>query len=134
MAGRMLLTITRVVQLGDWNGFFQRLPLSLSFFTGLRVLLGLMCGRHGRRLRAVLSGIIGIEVAPVAHLDFEYQSLEVRYALLRAAADLLVHWPALFYVTCSLAKLTRSLAHSLTPHGLILDIAALVAHGGRPIC
>ena len=62
----------------------------------------------------MLSGIIGIEVAPVAHLDFEYQSLEVRYALLRAAAALLVHWPALFYVTCSLAKLSRSVAHSLT--------------------
>lgn len=107
-AGRLLLTITRAVQLGDWNGFFQRLPLSLSFFTGLRVLIGLICGRHGGRLRAVLSGTIGIEIAPVAHLDFEYQSLEVRYTLLCAAAALLVHWPLLFHDTCGLAKLTRS--------------------------
>ena len=121
----MLLAITLAVQLGDWNGFFRRLPLSLSFFTGLRVLLGLICGRHGGRLRAVLSGMIGIEVTPVAHLAFEYQSLEVRYALLRAAAALLVQWPALFHNTCSLAK--------LTPHGLFLDNAILVAHRGRPI-
>lgn len=43
-----------------------------------------------------------------AHLDFEYQSLEVRYALLLAASTLLVHWPARFHEAYSLAKLTRS--------------------------
>lgn len=124
-AGRMLLTITRAVQLGEWNGFFQRLPLSLSFFTGLRVLLGLICGRHGGRLRTVLSGTIGIEIAPVAHLDFEYQSLEVRYALLHAAAALLVHWPALFHDTCSRAKLTRSRltdSFSTMPYWLRMEV------------
>lgn len=107
-AGQLLLTISRSVQLGDWDGFFQRVPLSLSFFTGLRILLGLLCGRHGARLRSVLSGTAGLEIVPVAHLDFEYQSLEVRYALLLAVSTLLVHWPTRFHEACSLAKLTRS--------------------------
>ncbi|WP_425048834.1 TniQ family protein [Pseudomonas fulva] len=107
-ASQLLFTISRSVQLGDWDGFFQRVPLSLSFFTGLRILLGLLCGRHGARLRSVLSGTAGLEIVPVAHLDFEYQSQEVRYALLLAISTLLVHWPTRFHEACSLAKLTRS--------------------------
>lgn len=124
-AGQLLLSVTRAVDSGDWNGTFQRLPLSLSFFTGLRILLGLICGRHGSRLRVVLSEAIGLEIIPVAHLDFEYQSLEMRYALLLAATALLVQWPARFHEACSLAKLTRSRltgSFSTMPYWLRMEV------------
>ncbi|MCI3910586.1 TniQ family protein [Pseudomonas viridiflava] len=124
-ADQMLLNITRTVQLENWNGLFQRLPLSLSFFTGLRILIGLICGRNGARLRSVLGESVGLEIFPVAHLDFEYQSLEVRYALLLAASTVLVHWPTRFHEACCLAKLTRSRltdSFSTMPHWLRTEV------------
>ncbi|SBW83720.1 hypothetical protein PVE_R2G0005 [Pseudomonas veronii 1YdBTEX2] len=124
-AGRLLLTMTRMVQLGYWDGSLQSSPLSLSFFAGLRILLGLLCGRHGARLRGVLSNAIGTEIRPVAHLDFEYQSVEVRCALLLAAITLMTDWPSRFHEACSSAKVTRSRltdTFSVMPYWLRVEV------------
>lgn len=107
-AGRLQLSMTRMVQFGNWDGSLQPVPLSLSFFGGLRIILGLVCGRHGARLRAVLSKAIGTEICPVANLDFEYQSVDVRCTVLLAAMTLLVEWPLRFHEACSSANVTRS--------------------------
>lgn len=124
-AGQSLLTMTRTVQLGDWDGSLRPEPMSLAFFSGLRVLLGLICGRHGAQIRSVLSGTIGMEIDPVARLDFEYQPLEVRYASLLAAMALLVNWPLRFHEVCWSAKLTRSRltdAFSSMPYWLRMEV------------
>lgn len=106
--GRAVLAMTHMAQQGCWDGSLQSEPLSLSFFGGLRIILGLVCGRHGARLREVLSSELGIDICPLAHLDFEYQPVEVRCALLLAAFSLLADWPLRFHEACSLAKVTRS--------------------------
>ncbi|WP_216891719.1 TniQ family protein [Pseudomonas putida] len=123
--GRALLAMTHMVQHGCWDGSLQSEPLSLSFFGGLRIILGLVCGRHGARLRAVLSSELGRDICPLAHLDFEYQPVEVRYALLLAAFSLLADWPLRFREACKSAKVTRSRfadAFSIMPYWLRMAV------------
>lgn len=125
MAGRMLLTITRLVQLGDWNGFFQRLPLSLSFFyrpastsrPDMRKTRPTITRRVERdnRDRSRPGGPSRFRVSVTGGA--------IRFATRRSGP--FGPLAALFYDTCSLAKLTRSRltdSFSTLPHWLRMEV------------
>jgi hypothetical protein len=92
----------------QWSGGPLGLCSSLSFFNGLRILLGAIAGRHGGRVRAALSERIGLCIETEPHLDFEYQSVLVRFNLLTAGLWLVLDWPSRFLKVFQEAGFTRS--------------------------
>lgn len=83
-------------------------PFGVIFFQGLRVLIGVICGRNGLRLRQVLSDNLNVRIESEPHKDFEYQEATVRLKLLLAAMWMLKGWPDQFLQVCSSAHFTRS--------------------------
>lgn len=90
---------------GEWRG---AAPYGIIFFQGLRILVGVISGRNGLRLREVLSKTLNVRIEPVPHKDFEYQEATVRLKLLLAAMWMLKDWPDRFLRVCSSAHFTRS--------------------------
>lgn len=86
-------------------------PFSIPFFQGVRVLVGIINGRNGMRLRQVLTETIGVEIGQgISRLnaDFEYQPADVRLNLLLTVCWLMEDWPYRFVAACSKANFTRS--------------------------
>lgn len=84
---------------------------SIPFFQGVRVLVGVINGRNGMRLRQILAETIGIEIGQGfsrLNADFEYLPADVRLNLLLTVCWLLEDWPCRFVTACSKANFTRS--------------------------
>lgn len=95
-----------------------RLPHELStssfgipYFQGIRVLVSVINGRNGLRLRQRLSRAIGVNIGQSASksgFDFEYLTAAERLNLLLVVTWLMDEWPARFVAICNEANFTRS--------------------------
>lgn len=90
---------------------FSTTTFGVPYFHGVRVLVSVIHGRSGLRLRQVLSKAIGIDLSQnpsSAGLDFEYLTPSERLNLLLAVIWLLEGWPTRFVAMCTEASFTRS--------------------------
>ncbi|WP_449101793.1 hypothetical protein [Pseudomonas veronii] len=92
----------------DWSGRLPSLCSPLSFFYGLRILLGAIGGRNGEKVRVSLSARLGFKIEAEPNLDFEYQSTKARFNLLTAGLWLVSDWPLRFVEVFHEAGFTRS--------------------------
>lgn len=96
---------------GGWNCGPLTPPCGVPFFSGLRVLVGVVNGRHGMRLRERLSDILGVSFDnrdPAHHMEFELLGASERSKLLLATSWLLADWPCRFVSMCAECAFTRS--------------------------
>lgn len=105
---QLLLVMLSMIDMGEWRPGSISPSFGVLFFQGLRILIGVISGRNGMRLRQVLSKILGMKLESVLHKDFEYQETSVRLKLLLATMWMLEDWPNQFLQLCSSAHFTRS--------------------------
>ena len=91
-----------------WSGGPLALCSSLSFFNGLRILLGAIGGRNGKRVRAALCERLGLSFDIEPNRDFEYQSTITRFNLLTTGLWLISDWPSRFLEVFQGEGFTRS--------------------------
>lgn len=106
-----LLKIISACNGGQWNCGGMTPSFSLLFFKGLRILLGLIHGRHGHRILPGLATSIGIDARlPLkgSHMEFEFLNVGDRLQLLLMVSWLLLDWPSRFVELCRAGRLTRS--------------------------
>lgn len=97
-----------VLRGAGWS-FGPMMPCAdILFFRGLRVLVGIICGRHGSRIRKIVGDTLDVVIEPIPQLDFEYQNATQRMKILLAAMWMLGSWPHRFLQVCRQAHFTRS--------------------------
>ncbi|WP_285354301.1 TniQ family protein [Pseudomonas sp. lyk4-R2A-10] len=104
----LMCGMLNMLEANEWSGWPLSICSSLSFFNGLRILLGVIGGRHGERVRAVLNERIGVRFDIEPNRDFEYQSTIRRFNLLAAGLWLTSDWPSRFLEVFKEARFTRS--------------------------
>jgi hypothetical protein len=96
---------------GYWPNGSNTSYFGIPYFHGIRVLVSVINGRNGLRLRHQLSRAIGVNIVQGSSrsgLDFEYLTAAERLSLLLAVTWLMDEWPARFVDICSEANFTRS--------------------------
>lgn len=86
-------------------------PFGIPYFQGVRVLVSVIRGRNGLRLRQLLSRAIGVDLGQFAlrsGLDFEYLTAAERLIFLLTVTWLMEEWPVRFVAMCTEANFTRS--------------------------
>lgn len=126
---RYLTTLAQFETLG-WQCDLPASPSSIPFFRGLYLLISLISGRHGYRIRAILESSLGIHLSesnPGPHAEFEHRGTLIRLNLLLATFWLIGDWPTRFLSICETAKTTRSRIYqdaSVLPYWLATVIDA----------
>lgn len=90
---------------------FNTTYFGIPYFHGVRVLVSVIHGRNGLRLRQLLSRDVGVDFGQSASrsgLDFEYLTAAERLNLLLAVTWLMEEWPTRFIAMCVEANFTRS--------------------------
>ena len=107
----VLLTTISSFEQGLWGSHqLSVLPCGISYFSGLRILVGVIMGHYGYRLRCRLSDILGVPVGISQRRHcIEFESLDAieRLKLLLSVLWLLGDWPKRFVSLCREVGLTR---------------------------
>jgi hypothetical protein len=107
---RRLISIISASEEDIWDCGGLTPPFSIPFFRGVHTLLGMLMGRHAKRIVPYLSASSGIHIRPFErrHAEFELLSASDRLGLVLMVAWMLVDWPGRFIEACRRGRLTRS--------------------------
>lgn len=106
-----LYATMRYSEQGSWYCGSLTPPCSIPFFHGVKVLMGVLIGRNGARLREALNAACKIKISiptHTVHSEPEQLNALERAQLLLVIFWLLDDWPARFIALCREAKFTRS--------------------------